>query len=71
MAIYEYYCPECHQQFQLQMPIVEYSTGVIPRCPHCGSTEAQRILSPPTIGTAPRNPGGYGGGCCRGGCCEG
>ena len=69
MALYEYYCPECHQQFQFHMLIAEYSKCVTTRCPHCGSAEPQRILSPPSIGSSPRNQGGNGGGCCAGGCC--
>ena len=42
MPIYEYRCKECREDFeQLVLP----SSDAPPRCPSCGSGEAERVMS--------------------------
>ena len=42
MAVYEYLCPQCRNQFELMRPMSEAEKSA--RCPKCGS-EAQKLIS--------------------------
>ena len=42
MAVYEYLCPKCRNEFQLMRPIGEAEKPA--KCPKCGS-EAQKLMS--------------------------
>jgi putative FmdB family regulatory protein len=42
MAVYEYLCPKCRNQFELMRPMSEAEKPA--RCPKCGS-EAQKLIS--------------------------
>jgi len=42
MAVYEYLCPKCRNEFELMRPIGEAEKPV--ECPRCGS-EAQKLMS--------------------------
>jgi putative FmdB family regulatory protein len=42
MAVYEYLCPKCRNQFELMRPMSEAEKPA--RCPKCGS-EAQKLMS--------------------------
>ena len=42
MAVYEYLCPKCRNQFELMRPMSEAEKPA--RCPNCGS-EAQKLIS--------------------------
>jgi putative FmdB family regulatory protein len=44
MPIYEYRCAACDRAFEL---LVRSST--VPRCPTCGATELEKLLSLPAI----------------------
>lgn len=39
MPIYEYYCPQCEQEFELTRPFSE--SGESGRCPTCGTAAAK------------------------------
>lgn len=41
MPLYDYRCPTCRADFEL---LVRSST--VPSCPHCGSTELEKQVSP-------------------------
>ena len=43
MPLYEYYCPDCDQQFEKLVRLSEAS--VLPECPECGGRHAQKLLS--------------------------
>ena len=43
MPVYEYECPECRRRFSRLRPMREMDEPC--RCPHCGSEQAQRVLS--------------------------
>ena len=42
MAIYEYYCPQCKNVFQLQRPMSESDKHAT--CPGCGA-ESEKLVS--------------------------
>ncbi len=72
MPVYEFICQECGKPSEVRASIEEYSKGLRPVCPHCGSPRLIRAFS--AIGLATRGPGS-GGSCCGpnagGGCCGG
>ncbi len=43
MPIYEYYCPDCHTEFEKLVKISE--ANVTPECPECGERHTQKKLS--------------------------
>ena len=43
MPIYEFWCPKCEKEFELQRPISDYDKPAV--CPDCGS-EAEKLVSP-------------------------
>ncbi len=79
MALYEYKCSECEEQFDVMRPMT--SADEPAQCPECGGTESRRLISnftsiTPGASTLSTNPvmdariaSGGGGGCCGGGCC--
>ena len=79
MALYEYKCSECDEQFDVMRPMTAADEPA--QCPECGGTESRRLISnftsiTPGASTLSTNPvmdariaSGGGGGCCGGGCC--
>jgi putative FmdB family regulatory protein len=79
MALYEYKCSECEEQFDVMRPMTAADESA--QCPECGGTESRRLISnftsiTPGASTLSTNPvmdariaSGGGGGCCGGGCC--
>ena len=79
MALYEYKCSECEEQFDVMRPMTAADEPA--QCPECGETESRRLISnftsiTPGASTLSTNPvmdariaSGGGGGCCGGGCC--
>jgi putative FmdB family regulatory protein len=79
MALYEYKCSECEEQFDVMRPMTAADEPA--QCPECGGTESRRLISnftsiTPGASTLSTNPvrdariaSGGGGGCCGGGCC--
>ncbi len=80
MALYEYKCSECEEQFDVMRPMTAADEPA--QCPECGGTESRRLISnftsiTPGASALSSNPmmdariasGGGGGGCCGGGCC--
>lgn len=80
MALYEYKCSDCEEQFELMRSMSAADEAV--ECPDCGGLESRRLISnfasiTPGASTLSSNPmmnariasGGGGGGCCGGGCC--
>jgi putative FmdB family regulatory protein len=79
MALYEYKCSECEEQFDMMRPMTAADEPA--QCPECGGTESRRLISnftsiTPGASTLSTNPvmyariaSGGGGGCCGGGCC--
>ncbi len=80
MALYEYKCSDCEEQFELMRSMNAADEAA--ECPDCGGLESRRLISnfasiTPGASTLSSNPmmnariasGGGGGGCCGGGCC--
>jgi len=80
MALYEYKCSDCEEQFELMRSMNAADEAA--ECPDCGGLESRRLISnfasiTPCASTLSSNPmmnariasGGGGGGCCGGGCC--
>ena len=80
MALYEYKCSECEEQFDVMRPMTAADEPA--QCPECGGTESRRLISnftsiTPGASALSTNPvmdariasGGGGGGCCGGSCC--
>jgi putative FmdB family regulatory protein len=78
MALYEYKCSDCEEQFELMRPMSAADEWA--ECPKCGGTESRRLISSfasvtpgasalsTSNATIPvRKVGGHG--CCGGGCC--
>ncbi len=64
MPTYDYVCQDCGQVFSLQASVSEYSKGLQPTCPYCGSKKVVRTFSSIHVMSS-RNQGGPGwGGCC-------
>lgn len=70
MPIYEYSCPKCGSRFELLIRGSEEA-----RCPNCGATQLEKLLSVAAISTAGRvssppetPPCGGPPGCCSGNC---
>jgi putative FmdB family regulatory protein len=78
MALYEYKCSECEEQFDVMRPMTAADEPA--QCPECGGTESRRLISnftsiTPGASALSTNPvmdariASGGGGCCGGGCC--
>jgi len=71
MPMYEYFCPECNQQFEklIRRVTPENAEGGV-ACPDCSGTDTRRVLSviaAPVMAGARREVSS-GGGCCGGSC---
>jgi putative FmdB family regulatory protein len=72
VPIYEFACRSCDRRFE-ELVKLNGST-VAATCPHCGSADAQRLLSMFAVGSASQakpdwsSATGNGGGCCGGAC---
>ncbi len=72
MQSYDYLCQNCSKLFEVRASIAEYSKGLKPTCPHCGSQRAIRtftsvnvLTNRPRGGTMPLACGPNAGpGCC-------
>jgi putative FmdB family regulatory protein len=49
---YEYTCTNCDKAFDVRASIAEYSEGLSPECPHCGSDKVNRGFSVVNVLTA-------------------
>ena len=79
MALYEYKCSDCEEQFELMRSMSAADEPA--ECPECGATESRRMISnfasiTPGASALSTNPmmdarmaSGGGHGCCGGGCC--
>lgn len=83
MALYEYKCSNCAEQFDLMRPMSAADEPA--ECPECGGAESRRLISnfssvTPGASAGSTNPmmdariasgnaASRGGGCCGGGCC--
>ncbi len=56
MPIYEYRCPACGERYEA---LLSRSDEAAPRCPRCGGTRVEKMLSAfaVTRGSADRTPG--------------
>lgn len=45
MPTYEYTCNDCEKPFDIRASISEYSEGLSPKCPNCGSEKVARGFS--------------------------
>lgn len=76
MALYEYECAYCEEQFDLMRSMG--SADAPAECPECGSGESRRLVSsfaafvsgdPGSTATTAIDASRVGGGCCGGGAC--
>ncbi|UCG87184.1 MAG: zinc ribbon domain-containing protein [Gemmatimonadota bacterium] len=68
MPSYDYVCRECDESFEIRATISEYSAGLKPRCPGCGSRKTERSFSSVTVLTSSRGSTGPKKACSLG-CC--
>ena len=84
MALYEYKCSDCTEQFDLMRPMSAADEPA--ECPECGGSESRRLISnfssvtagASAVSTNPMmdarmasgNVASRGGGCCGGSCCS-
>jgi putative FmdB family regulatory protein len=59
MPTYDYVCQDCGAPFEVRASMAEYSQGLEPRCPHCGSRKAIRTFTSVSVFTG-RRAGGSG-----------
>ena len=52
MPTYEYNCEDCKKPFDIRASIAEYSEGLSPKCPACGSDQVVRGFSVVNVLTA-------------------
>ena len=73
MPTYEYVCLKCGRPFEIRASLSEYSKGIRPKCPQCGSEKTIRAFRSVNVWTASRatarGSGGPGGGCGPGCAC--
>ncbi len=55
MPTYDYLCQECGHAFDVASSISEYSKGLSPHCPQCGSPRAIRTFTNIQVLTARAN----------------
>ena len=56
MPIFEYRCGACGERFET---LVSRADAETPRCPRCGASHAERMISSFAVtGTQPRRPAG-------------
>lgn len=63
MPTYEYLCQDCGEPFDLRASISEYSKGLKPQCPRCGSEKSIRTFTSIQVLTARRSGGRRSGAC--------
>ncbi len=83
MALYEYKCSDCTEQFDLMRPMSAADEPA--ECPECGGAESRRLISnfasvtgASAVSSNPMmdarmasgNAASRGGGCCGGSCCS-
>jgi putative FmdB family regulatory protein len=49
---YEYNCGDCKKPFDVRASMAEYSEGLSPKCPNCGSENVARGFSAVNVLTA-------------------
>lgn len=71
MPIYEYFCQDCDNKFEIKASLSAKEKGLKVKCPGCGSNKTFQILG--NFFTFSKGGGGSGGGCCgpnpTPGCC--
>jgi putative FmdB family regulatory protein len=71
MPAYEYVCQHCGKAFEVRATMAEYSEGLSPVCPNCGSKEPLRVFT--SVNVMGGRRGGGETGCCGpaagGSCC--
>jgi putative FmdB family regulatory protein len=50
MPIFEYNCLKCEKKFEIFHKVREVEEDIV--CPSCGSTNAKRLMSIPSIGSS-------------------
>jgi len=61
MPLYDYKCRECDQKFELLV-----MRGEEPRCPHCASTQLDKMMSGFSVRGGAKDQGGSSGSSCSG-----
>ena len=69
MTTYDYFCLDCEQDFEVRMPMSEYSEGRGQECPRCGSQHVVRTFSSVNVLTSRPERSSSGPGCGPGCCC--
>lgn len=71
MPIYEYYCQNCNEKFDIKATIQEKEKGLKVNCPTCGSTRVIQLFG--NFFTLSKSDSSNSGGCCgpnpTPGCC--
>lgn len=63
MPTYEYSCKDCKKPFDVRASISEYSEGLSPECPECGSHNVERGFSVVNVISALQRSFGNSAGC--------
>ena len=63
MPLYEYICQACEKKFDVRASITEYSDGINPSCPDCGSNKVERGFSAFNFLSGSEGGSGSSGGC--------
>jgi putative FmdB family regulatory protein len=61
MPMYEYYCQDCDNKFEIKASISEKEKGLKVKCPGCGSNKTVQVLG--NFFTFSKGGSGFGGGC--------
>jgi putative FmdB family regulatory protein len=61
MPIYEYFCQNCENKFEIKASISEKGKGLKVKCPGCGSNKTFQIVG--NLFTFSKSGSGFGGGC--------
>ncbi len=71
MPIYEYFCQDCENKFELKANVAEKEKGLEAKCPGCGSNKAIQIFG--SFFSFSKGSGSNLNGCCgpnpTSGCC--
>lgn len=63
MPTYDYVCQDCGKLFEMRASITEYSKGLAPQCPECGSPKAIRTFTSINVLTSRGGTRGPAAGC--------